>query len=112
MNRLVETIEADGRYHIHAAIHGLPSLISVQGMIEGPARPREYCALRGRLSEEEIFHGLGGKFLREGDPGLTEVMKGYVMQALFYHLTGPPFCEEKSTGFTTREGRRNSWRHT
>ena len=33
--------------------------------------------------------------LRHDDPRLTEAMKGYVMQALFYHVTGDPFCEDR-----------------
>jgi hypothetical protein len=35
-----------------------------------------------------------GRYIDYQDPRLTEVMKGYVMQVLFYHLTGDPFCEE------------------
>jgi hypothetical protein len=29
-----------------------------------------------------------------GDPHLTDVMKGYVMQALIFHMTGHPFCDD------------------
>jgi hypothetical protein len=27
---------------------------------------------------------------------MTDVLKGYVAQALFYHLVGYPFCEDKN----------------
>jgi hypothetical protein len=35
------------------------------------------------------------RFLAHDDERLTEVMKGYVMQAIFYHLTGNPFCQSR-----------------
>lgn len=37
-----------------------------------------------------------GRFLEHNDPRLTEVAKGYIMQAVFYHLYGDPFCEDKN----------------
>jgi len=37
-----------------------------------------------------------GKFIDYNDPRLTEVMKGYVMQALFFHITGNPFCKNRN----------------
>jgi len=58
----------------------------------------------GRRIEQENFRSFGipsdvlkgelkGRFIDHGDPRLTEVMKGYVMRALFFHLTGNPFCD-------------------
>lgn len=29
------------------------------------------------------------------DPRLPEAIKGYLLQALFYHVTGDPFCDSK-----------------
>jgi len=36
-----------------------------------------------------------GEFIDYGDPRITEVAKGYVMQVLFYLLTGEAFCKDK-----------------
>jgi hypothetical protein len=44
-----------------------------------------------RLKEE-----YKGSFIDYGDPRMTDVLKGYVLQALFYHLTGYPFCDDKN----------------
>jgi hypothetical protein len=30
---------------------------------------------------------------------MTEVLKGYVLQALFFHLSGNPFCEDPDCRF-------------
>jgi len=37
-----------------------------------------------------------GKFIDYDDERLTEVVKGYCLQALFFHLTGDAFCEDKN----------------
>jgi hypothetical protein len=36
-----------------------------------------------------------GRFLDHSDSRMTEVLKGYAMQALLFHLTGDPFCEDR-----------------
>ena len=76
-------------------ILGFPTLISIPGIIEGPAKPKEFYTLRDALGENVAREKLGGKFLVYDDPRLTEVAKGYVMQAIFYHVFGNPFCENK-----------------
>lgn len=96
-NQLFGTFdEGDGRYHARVIILGKPCIISTSGLVEAPARPREYYI------EKQL--GLGGpeqeadtpeRWLRPGDPRTTEVMKGYVAQAVLYHVTGDPFCEER-----------------
>ncbi|NOZ77355.1 MAG: hypothetical protein GXO65_06795 [Euryarchaeota archaeon] len=71
------------------------------GLVEAPAKPKEFYL-------EKQFHATGdaaglealkekyrGRFLDYGDPRTTEVVKGYVMQAVFYQLTGEAFCPEK-----------------
>ena len=35
------------------------------------------------------------RFIDYGDRRMTEVLKGYVSQALFFHITGNPFCEKR-----------------
>jgi hypothetical protein len=92
----------EGRYHLRAAVFGFPSLLSTTGLVEAPAKPREFYVLKQQYAAlgmpdavVELEQDLGERVLRHGDPRLTEVMKGYVMQALFYHATGDPFCEDK-----------------
>jgi len=97
-NRLFGTF-SEKRYHARVILCGLPSLISTTGVVEAPARPREYYWLKkdyiriGRDLEEldSIFKG---KFIEYDDPRLTEVLKGYTLQAVFYELTGEPFCTD------------------
>jgi hypothetical protein len=35
-----------------------------------------------------------GEFVDYDDERMTEVMKGYAMQAFFFHLGNEPFCED------------------
>ncbi len=42
-NRLLATWDDnDRRYHLRTSVYGIPSLISTTGLIEAPAKPREY----------------------------------------------------------------------
>ena len=92
----------EGRYHLRAAVYGFPSLISTTGVVEAPAKPRQFYILKQQYTAlgmpdavVELEAELGERVLRHSDPRLTEVMKGYVMQALFYHVAGDPFCEDR-----------------
>ena len=42
----------------------------------------------------EMDEKFAGTFLTHDDERLTEVAKGYVMQAVFYRLTGEAFCDD------------------
>jgi len=94
--------EADRRYHARASIYGFPSIISTSGIVEAPAKPREFYLLKrqyaalgmGDAGVVELEQRFKGRFIDHDDPRLTEVMKGYVMQALAYHLWGDPFCPD------------------
>lgn len=102
-SRLLGTFDdADRRYHARAAVLGYPSVISTSGLVEGPAKPREfYAAKRGLRIEsadaryESLKQRFAGRFLDFDDPRLTEVAKGYALQAAFYHMTGEPFCDDE-----------------
>jgi len=103
-NRLFGTFSTgDGRYHAHVILLGFPTLISTVGIVEAPAKPREFYLLKQRYAGlglqvplEAIKERFRGRFIDYDDPRLTEVMKGYVLQAVFYYLLGEPFCESKS----------------
>jgi hypothetical protein len=103
-SRLFGTFDdGDGRYHARVSIYGFPSLISTTGIVEAPAKPKEFYTLKRQYAAlgttdvqmEERKKRFRGRFIDYDDERLTEVMKGYVMQALFYHLTLDPFCEDK-----------------
>lgn len=100
-NRLFATWEAsDKRYHARTSVYGVPSVISTTGLVEAPAKPREYYLLKQQyemLGKDllELKGRLKASFIDYEDERLTEVIKGYAMQAVFYHLVGNPFCEDK-----------------
>jgi hypothetical protein len=100
-NRLFATWDQGSkRYHARVSIYGIPSVISTTGLVEAPARPREYYLLKQqyealRKDLLELKDGFKGSFIDYEDERLTEVMKGYAMQAVFYALIGDPFCEDK-----------------
>lgn len=92
--------ESNRRYHLRTSVYSLPSIITTTGLIEAPARPREYYLLKQQYESlgkdlTELKDKFRGAFLDYGDKRLTEVMKGYAMQAVFFSMTGEPFCEDK-----------------
>jgi hypothetical protein len=99
-NRLLATWEdADRRYHLRTIILGQPAIISTSGLVEAPAKPREYYFLRQRLPDDELARAelrrqFAGRFLEHSDERLTDVVKGYLLQAVFYLLTGEGFCAD------------------
>ncbi len=102
-NQLIGTWEiADRRYHARTIICGSPSIISISGLVEAPAKsPAYYLARRSAeafgLAEEskvELASSFADDCLGPEDGRLTEVAKGYVMQAIVYRITGEAFCED------------------
>jgi len=100
-NRLFATWDdSDQRYHLRTSVYGIPSIISTTGLVEAPAKPREYYLLKQQYETlgkdvTELKDRFKGRFIDYEDKRLTEVAKGYAMQAVFYSLTGDPFCEDK-----------------
>ena len=100
-NRLLATWdESNQRYHLRTSIYSIPSIISTTGLVEAPAKPREYYLLKQQYENlgrdiTELKDRFKGGFIDYRDRRLTEVVKGYAMQAVFYSLTGYPFCEDK-----------------
>ncbi|MEM2192496.1 MAG: hypothetical protein QXG38_02645 [Candidatus Hadarchaeales archaeon] len=95
--RLPATWGDDGRYHLRVAVYGWPSLISTTGIVEAPAKPKDFYQLKQVYATagtplNEVVEKFRGRFIDYDDKRLTEVMKGYCMQAVFYHLFGEPFC--------------------
>jgi len=89
------------RYHARVILSGLPSLISTSGIVEAPARPKEYYWLkagfiRGGKDVKELDLIYKGRFIEYDDPRITRVLRAYALQAIFYELTGDPFCDNPS----------------
>lgn len=89
--------EANLRYHIRSSLYGLPCMISLPGLVEGPAKPREFY-LKKQLGFDilELKKELGNGIIHYQDIRITEIIKGYLMQAVFYYVTGNPFCQKKT----------------
>lgn len=90
--------EKDLRYHGRSCLLGYPSVISTTGIVEAPAKPREYYIKLGfyqRLGydEDELKQEFKGRFIDYEDERLTEVAKGYCLQAIFFNFFGEVFCE-------------------
>lgn len=94
----------DKRWHKRASVLGQPALISVPGLYEAPAKPKEYykeqqrhAMLSGDTPPREVLENeVEGEFLIENDPRTTEALKGYVLSAYHYLETGEAFCESEN----------------
>ncbi len=101
-NKLTCTfVEYDFRYHARAIIGSNPAIISTTGIIEAPAKPKQYYLdLMTNFSEnkvEEIKKKYKGKFLEYHDSRISEIAEGYLLQAITYYETGEAFCIHKDS---------------
>ena len=90
--------EDDWRYHARAVVCGTPSIISVTGIVEGPAKPREFylAQLGGMTDVSSLKKRFAGRFIDYGDDRMTAVAIVYALQALFFFVAdGEPFCDDK-----------------
>ena len=99
-NKLTCTFdESDYRYHARAIIGSNPTIISTTGMIEAPAKPKQYYLdLMANFSEdkiEETKKKYKGEFLEYHDSRLSEIAEGYLLQSIMYYETGEAFCDSK-----------------
>jgi hypothetical protein len=88
----------DYRYHGRALIGSNPSIISTTGIIEAPAKPREYyfdlmTNFTQGVNVDTIKQKYKGTYLEYNDLRLTKIIEGYLLQAIFYYETGEPFCD-------------------
>ena len=96
-NKLTCTFDdMDFRYHARALIATNPTIISTTGIIEAPAKPKQYYLdLMTGFSKEEISKKFKGEFLEYHDSRLDEIVEGYLLQSIIYYETGESFCENK-----------------
>ena len=91
--------EDDLRYHARVAVFGFPSVVSMSGLVEAPARPREYYLAKQVLdpsgagaADEVLAAQFAGRFLEAEDERTEKVLCGYLLQCIFYACTLRPFC--------------------
>lgn len=103
-DKIFASFDDDKWPHIRAAIYSYPCVISLSGIVEGPAKPREFYLYKQRysalgtwpLEEAGVRRKFKGQFIDYQDPRMSEVVKGYIAQAVFFYMTGDPFCENKA----------------
>jgi hypothetical protein len=83
----------DLRYHARTLLAGYPTIISLPGLVEAPAKPKEYYILLSRgAKREELEEQFRGRFLDYGS-SLTPYLGNYLAAAGAYYLLGEPFCD-------------------
>ena len=101
--KLFATFDPDKRPHIRAAIFGYPCIISTSGIVEGPAKPKEFYLYKQKYTQLGVWEAeevktkikFKGRFIDYGDKRTNEVLKGYIAQSLFFYFTGEPFCQKR-----------------
>jgi len=89
--RLIGTLEKnEARYHIRTVINAIPSVISVSGIVEGPAKPRKYYF----ADEQEKENILDFEPMQHSDERMESAVKSYLLQTVFWRLEGYPFCDK------------------
>lgn len=87
----------DLRWHLRYAVFSLPVIISLPGVIEAPARPRQYYLLRAQgVPDEMMPDSLRERYLITSDPRVSRVLAGIFLQGFFYYQIGDPFCQDPS----------------
>ena len=93
--------EPSGGFCLQISQPGRPALISTSCFVEAPDLPREYVFRRAQLEGfgmaaevEALEDEFAGRTLSYADPRVTEVAKGYALQAAFHHLLGVAACEQ------------------
>jgi hypothetical protein len=104
-DRLICTFsEEDWRYHARTIVGGSPSIISTTGIVEAPAKPKEWYIKQIQLAtydicsdgdENDVISSDGKEnYLNYGDYRINFAAIGYALQALFFFITeGNPFCD-------------------
>ena len=100
--------EGDQRYHARTLVGANPFLVSMQGIVEGPARPRGYyterlAGLYAAAMAGGRARGAGGAqakdagkydYVTRGDCRMPDIARGYLLQAVAYFETGEAFCQD------------------
>jgi hypothetical protein len=105
-DRLICTFsEEDWRYHARTFVGGNPSIISTTGIVEAPAKPKEWYIKQMQLAiydidrdgnqNDRVSSSIEKKYLDYGDFRINFAAVGYALQVLFFFITeGNPFCND------------------
>jgi len=92
-----------GRYHLRVALYGFPNIISLSGPQKALAKEKSLHMVKNLLLSVNpsidtgvVEFSAGADIIKDRDPRIPELMKGYCLQALFYQLTGDPFCRDRN----------------
>lgn len=95
-DRLVGTFEG-GRYHVRYLVAGHPSIVSVPGFVDGPARDRSfYLAKQALGSAHDADRMVDDDHLTRGDERLPTCVASAILQARSYTRTGEAFCSDEA----------------
>lgn len=88
--------DEDLRYHARTVVCGTPSIISMPGIVEAPAKPRKfYLNINLGVEVETAKKSVAGRFLDYGDDRVTDAAGNFVLQTIFFFLAeGKPFCDD------------------
>ena len=104
-NQLIGTWDkVSARYHARVAVLSFPSIISTTGVVEAPAKPKEYYWLKQQVLSlgfdpetlEDFKKARNNELLEHEDQRITEVLKGYALQAILHHFEDEPFCKDQN----------------
>lgn len=86
------------RYHARAVIAAHPVIVSVPGILAGPALPPAYYMLRREpgMDEALLRRSLGEEVLQEDDPLMPKAVASYIAQAAFHRWTGEGACADRA----------------
>jgi hypothetical protein len=94
---IAEFDKNDRRWHLRYAFFYFPTIISIQGIINAPAKPREYYIYIAKGIPTELMpENLKSKFLTETDKRLPRVLAGIMLQAYAFYILKYPFCDDKN----------------
>lgn len=84
----------DWRYHARTVVCGTPSIISSAGIVEAPAKPREFYLAQPDISS--LKKKFAGRFIDYGDDRMAAAAAACALQALFFFIMdGEPFCDDR-----------------
>lgn len=100
--------DKDFRYHGRTFAAEFPlALLSTTGLVEAPAKPREYYlyeTAKQRMKDLSVLPGSAQtmdekpafEFLTYDDPRMKDCLQGITLQAVFFLALLEPFCGEKT----------------
>lgn len=91
----------DKRYHARVLLTGEPALISTSGIVEAPAKPKEYYFVKANLISmgkniDELDEFYRDRFVDYDDNRITRIVCSYALQQVKSMVDGSPFCENEN----------------